>query len=305
MPVRIDPSGVGGPTPGAARGPRWQKVTRGLYLPAGTPRLAPAQRIAEAVAALPPSAAVTGWGSLYLNGAAFHDGRGATGRGLMPVQVRLPPGCHCKQAGVRCVQGPLEDVVVVHGIRCMPVPVAVFDSMRLRRDVRDAVVDLDMTAAAGLTTVRVVQQYVDARTSWRGTPGVPLVRAALALASDHSASPPETRLRLVWELDARLPRPLVNIPVRDKEGYLLGIPDLFDTVAGLVVEYDGDDHRDARRHSDDVDREAEFRAVGLEVTHVTGRDLARVPRLVQRLHTARGRALFLPPDERQWQVPRR
>lgn len=133
---------------------------------------------------------------------------------------------------------------------------------------------------------------------------MPVVRAALELASDRSASPPETRLRLVWELDAGLPPPLVNVPVYSRTGQLLGIPDLLDPVAGLVVEYDGDDHRDPHRHSEDVDREARFRGVGLEVTRVTGRDLRRTPELVHRLHTARKRARFDPEDSRAWVIGR-
>jgi hypothetical protein len=198
------------------------------------------------------------------------------------------------------IEGAADDVVEIRGLRCMAAVPSVFDAMRLHPDVRGAVVDADMAAAARLLAIKDLQAYVDARPTWRGTPGVPVVRAALKLAHDRSASPPETRLRLVWVLDAGLPPPLVNVPVYDRSGHLLGIPDLLDPVAGLVVEYDGDDHRDPARHSDDVDREARFRGVRLEVTRVTGRDLRRTPELVHRLQTARKRALFLPERERNW-----
>src|SRR3712207_878710 len=113
-------------------------------------------------------------------------------------------------------------------------------------------------------------------------------------ADEDSASPQETRLRLVWLLDARLPRPLVNQPVFSLDGVLLGYPDLLDKEAGLVVEYDGEDHRASTRHSHDVDREAGFREHGLEVTRVTGGDFRRTDALVQRLHRARRRAGFEP-----------
>ena len=160
-----------------------------------------------------------------------------------------------------------------------------------------------MALAARILDLTTLQDLVRSR-SWRGTRGACQVRAALALASPRSASPPETRLRLVWVLDAGLPPPLVNVAVYDRRGHLLGIPDLLDPVAGLAVEYDGDDHRDPARHSDDVDREARFRSVRLEVTRVTGRDLRRTPELVQRLHTARKRALFLPDTSRPWVLGR-
>lgn len=58
----------------------------------------------------------------------------------------------------------------------------------------------------------------------------------MALASEHSRSPNETRTRLIYLLDAGLPTPLVSCPIRDRAGRLLGIADLFDPVAGLAVE---------------------------------------------------------------------
>jgi hypothetical protein len=201
---------------------------------------------------------------------------------------------------VQFVRGEVRRTATVLGTACMPVRTALFDAMRLRDDVRDAVVDLDMTAAARLTTVGGMTGFVEGRHSWRGVPGVPLVRQALRLASDHSASPPETRLRLVWLLDAGLPPPLVNQPVYERHGRLLGYPDLLDVEAGLVVEYDGDDHRSAARHSDDVDREARFRRAGLEVTRITGRDLWNPLAVVERLREARGRARWDPPERRSW-----
>ena len=70
--------------------------------------------------------------------------------------------------------------------------------------------------------------------------------------------------------------------------------------AGLVVEYDGDDHRPARRHSSDVDREALFRRHRLEVTRVTGPDLADRAKVVRRLHGGRALARFEAPSRRTW-----
>ena len=86
----------------------------------------------------------------------------------------------------------------------------------------------------------------------------------------------------------------------DRGGRLLGYPDLFDPVAGLVGEYDGDDHRKARRHSADVGREARLRDVGLEVTRATAADVRDRDALVARIHAARNRARFEPPERRQW-----
>ena len=106
-----------------------------------------------------------------------------------------------------------------------------------------------------------------------GCRGVRRVSAALDLAGELSRSPNETRMRLVWVLDAGLPAPRVNQPVFDRGGRLLGIVDLLDVEAGLVGEYDGADHRGAARHAGDVGREDELRRAGLEVFRVTGPDL--------------------------------
>lgn len=305
VPLHLDTTGRTGPTPGAARGTKWEKTGPGFYVPTGTDRQRPEQRIVEAITGVHEEAVLTGWAAVRMHGGAFFDGRDSDWRKVLPVHVRVPPGIHPRpRRGVRFLEGPIGDVVEIHGLPCMPMTPALFDAMRLRGDVREAVVDLDMAAAARLSSVSAMRAHVASRSSWQGVPGVPVVRAALRLADDGSASPPETRLRLVWVLDARLPRPLVNVPVYDKQGRLLGIPDLLDPVAGLAVEYDGDDHRDPARHSDDVDREARFRGVRLEVTRVTGRDLRRTPQLVHRLHTARKRALFLPASKRDWVIGR-
>jgi hypothetical protein len=88
--------------------------------------------------------------------------------------------------------------------------------------------------------------------------------------------------------------------VFDLSGRLLGYPDLLDPIAGLVGEYDGDDHRKPARHSRDVAREARLRAVGLEVTRATGADVLDRAELTARILEARARARFEPPEHRRW-----
>ena len=136
---------------------------------------------------------------------------------------------------------------------------------------RTAVVVIEMAVAAGLTKVASYARYVaPGRNAWTG---VPFVRKALLLAIDDSRSPQETRMRLCWVLDAGLPPPLCNRELFDLDGNLIGIPDLFDPVAGLVGEYDGADHKDGQRHRRDVAREERFRDHGLEYFEVVGGDL--------------------------------
>jgi hypothetical protein len=191
-----------------------------------------------------------------------------------------------------------HEIVEVNGLPCTVVDRATFDAMRFARSVREAVVAVDMMAAAVLTSVARMGEYVvPHRQAWTG---VPQCREALALADEGSRSPQESRLRLVWMLDAARPRPLVNRPVFDLTGQLLGYPDLLDPEAGVVGEYDGEDHRGAARHSSDVAREARFRDHHLEVFRVTGPDMRDTSLLVDRIDSAYRRATRQPPGRRTW-----
>ena len=179
----------------------------------------------------------------------------------------------------------------------MPVERALFDEMRSRKRLFDSVVAMDMALLAGLTTIDAMVEYVAGRGGWAG---VPLVRKALELADPHSASPPEVRLRLLWQVSMKLPRLLVNVGVFDRAGVFVGYPDLLDVEAGLVIEYDGADHLPEKRRSKDVDREGAFLDLGLEVVHVVALDMRHQKKLADRLVRARRRARFVPEEARRW-----
>ena len=260
----------------------------------------PEQRILEQAMRLTSGGAVTGWAACRMHGAAFFDGLRDGGRTSVPVplncgplhQIRRQPGDDL----IRDILNP-DEIVDVRGVPCTTVPRATFDAMRYARDVRRAVVALDMMAAAGLTTVAEMRDYVGRKQAWTG---VQRARDAVALAEDLSRSPQETRLRLMWQLDAGRGRPLVNRPLFDLRGRLLGYPDLFDPEAGVVGEYDGADHRSAQRHSDDVDRESGFRDHLLEVVRFTGPDMTVPQRVTERIHAAYARARWVAPARRTW-----
>ena len=141
------------------------------------------------------------------------------------------------------------------------------------------------------------RDYVDSRPAWTG---VYRARFAADHAVDGSRSPQETLLRLVWVLDAGLPRPLCNQPVFSLGGSLLGYPDLFDPVAGLVGEYDGKDHLREDRRRRDRTREERFRDHGLEYVAIVTGELTRTAAVVERLRAAYRRAPFTPRDRRRW-----
>lgn len=282
-------------------GPKWRRVGRNAYVPVTADATLPEQRIVEATAHLDARGAVTGWGALRMLGATYFDGRSAGGS-LADVPLALGHSSgRRKQPGIELSYELLEDdeLVEVQGIRVAgPLP-ALFHEMRRPGDWRDAVVAMDMTAAAELVSIRQMANYVAERPGWRRSKQA---AHALGLASEHARSPAEPRLRMIWVCDAGLPPPLVNRELFDLDGRLICVPDLLDVEAGLVVEYDGAEHRRARRHSKDVAREEACRRLGLEYCKVTGPDMHSVPTVVDRLLSTRSRALFLEPDQRRWTV---
>ena len=110
----------------------------------------------------------------------------------------------------------------------------------------------------------------------------------------------EVATRLVWQLDAGLPRLLTNVPVFDLTGNHIGTPDMLDPVAGVAVEYNGAMHLEGAQRARDVRREEAFRHVGLECLTVLAGDSSNRPLLAGRMIAARERALWLPEDQRRW-----
>ena len=299
-PVRRQPHDLSGPTRAEARGKAWRQTSWGYYVPAEVDESVPEQRILEQSVRAPAGGAVTGWAGCRCWGARFFDGLRPDGVTLMPVPIVT--GGQGLRGDERIVVlrdriGP-EEIVVRHGIPCARELRALFDAMRCH-DLREAVVDMDMMAAAERVSISRMCRYAAGHPGWTG---LPVVMAALPLASEHSRSPNETRTRLVWVLDAGLPPPLVNRPIFDRAGRLLGIADLLDVEAGLVGEFDGADHRGARGQTKDAGREDLFRRHGLEVFHVTGLDLAHTDRVVDRMLSARARALWQREAERRWTI---
>jgi hypothetical protein len=106
----------------------------------------------------------------------------------------------------------------------------------------------------------------------------------------------------VWTVDAGLPATQVNRTLRTPDGRFICVPDLFDEDAGLVVEYDGEEHSRTRRRASDASRHDRCRDVGLEYCVVTAPDMRRRDALVARLRAARQRASFTAPEHRRWVV---
>jgi hypothetical protein len=81
---------------------------------------------------------------------------------------------------------------------------------------------------------------------YRGARGLKALRRVLPLVDGGAASPPETRLRLLF-IDDGLPRPTTQIPICGDNGRLIRMADMGWEDYMVVVEYDGDQHRTDRR----------------------------------------------------------
>lgn len=290
--------GSSDPTWEVANGPGYDRVARGYYAPSGRPRCVE-QRIIDAAVRLhgdPARGVVTGWAGLRWVGARFLDGAPAHGAGELPVELHVNgslmqlPGTLVSKRFV----APSE-ARVVDGLPVGTVPRCLFDEIARCDDLWTAVQAIDMAAAAELISAWVFATYVGVCNS---RTGAPLARHAVSLAVDESRSPRETWMRLIWILIAGLDPPLVNQPVYDLEGRLIGIPDLFDPVAGLAGEYQGAHHKGIGQHRADVDRAERFRQHGIEIVEIVQGDTrdAAASRIVQ----ARARAKFLAPAKRTW-----
>lgn len=298
-PVGLDPDGRDGPTRNQARGPRWRGTSTGRYVPSSVDGTGVHQRVLEQGSRVRSWGAVTAWASLRWQGASFFEGMDhATGE-LLPVPLVIGSGGlrPDPRVSISFEQLAPDERHAVDGLSATVVPRALFDEVRRHGRLRQAIVDIEMTIAAGLLTLDDFRNYVWGRNGWTG---VALVREAMGLAGLGCRTPQEVRMVLTWMWDAQLPRPLANVPVFDLAGNLIAIPDLLDVDAGCVGEYQGAHHKDGSRHRADVARQQALRDHGLEHFEVVGGDLGDRALVVRRMHAARGRSLFLPPGERRW-----
>ena len=295
-PVRRRAEGAAGPTPGVLRGPTWLQVARGWHVPVGTPRT-PEQRAYEVGARLRPDGLLTGWAALRLAGASYFEGLAHDRRTPLPVPVLLHHEARLRgpEVLVERTRGPLPAAVIRSGVRCVPSELALLHEVRRATSRRRAGVMVDMALAARVVDLERLRETASTH---RRLPAA--AAYALERACAECRSPRESEMMQVWESAAGFPRPLMNREVRDLTGRLLAVVDLLDVEAGVCGEFNGAAHRSAARQSRDEKRHADLRAVGLETFAVVGRDSEKVQ--VERMTAARGRALWLPPAQRRWQV---
>ena len=299
-PVRLDPTGVDGPTPGQARGPAWRRTSHGLYVPAYVERTTE-QRVVEAAAVLPAYGGVTGWAGLRWLGAAWFDGVRRGGREERPVTLAVADRSVRPQPdlGIATSEERMDpsELVVHRGIVVTSAIRSVFFEMRYTDTETEAVQLADMTAYADLVSRDEMLAFAAINPGWTG---IDRFRVGAIDMDENAWSPTEVTMRRRWQHLAGLPRPQTNRPVFDLAGRHLGTPDLIDPVAGVIGEYNGVLHLEGAQRSRDVEREARFRAVGLESVEMLAGDLADPYPFLARLRAAYARAARLPVSDRAW-----
>lgn len=124
---------------------------------------------------------------------------------------------------------------------------------------------------------------------YRGARGVAKLKAALPLVDGGAASPPESRLRLLY-IDAGLPRPETQIPIVDEWGRVVRTVDMGWDDFKVASEYDGGQHQtDRAQYVKDLRVLPKLEQLGWDVMRVIKED--RATDVVQRAYralTARG-----------------
>jgi len=282
-------------------GPLWTPVVRGSHVWLGGDAEDPLVRIQAVAELMPAGAVVGGWAALYLLGVRDLDGR--TGRAaatMLPVLVCVGPvGRMRRRRGIAVDRSTLlpEDVTEAQGIPVTTALRSCLDIMRMH-GVEEGVVAGDAAGRFGVASPDAIQDFV---ASHPGMRGIPQARVAAPLVDAGAASCPESRLRVVWVLEAGLPVPLVNRGLVDEGGVLLGEPDLFDPEAAMAGEYDGSDHRTLLRHTSDNAREEGFERHNVTVVRATAIDLwPRRAHLVSRLRAGHGDGLARDRSRDRW-----
>ena len=253
----------------------WTRPHHGVVAPDHLDPDDPLVRVQHALPILSAGSVLTGWASARWQGNVMLDGQGPSGQ-KVPVTLASPDGGqHRNRPGIRATRRSMlpDETLIFDGVPVTTLARAVYDQALDARSLRETVVTIDMGASRVVpqarTTLANIHRLVERHHKTRG---IVRVRKALALATDRSASPWETRTRLLAVLDADLGSLRQNAPVFDLAGGLLGVADLIDPETGLVIESDGSHHREAEQHTDDNRREERFERANAVVCRVTALD---------------------------------
>ena len=222
----------------ALRGKSWKRVGSELYCWAELPE-DPWLTLSAWQQVLPADAVFGRSTAAWMHGLDF-DPVGPV-EALAPVAsgLRSRAGLNVRRSGLQ----PAE-VASIRGLIATTLNRTLLDLCACWTAV-EALVAVDMALSLRKTSILDLWRYAEGEA---GRQGCARLRDLVRIAAP-AESPMETRLR--WLLLANgLPRPQVQVDLRDEPGAFLGRADLFYRSAQLVVEFDGGNHRE-RLVSDD------------------------------------------------------
>lgn len=134
----------------------------------------------------------------------------------------------------------------------------------------------EVATVRGMRATTVERTFRDLRLRLSRVEFIVLADTALRLGlgrfdemAEPAESPMETRLRWML-LEAGLPRPQVQTELHNEEGRFVGRADLYYPAARLVIEYDGQNHRD--RLAEDNRRQNALLSAGYRLLRFTTSD---------------------------------
>lgn len=277
-----------GLTASQLRGPRVRRVFRGLYCdPAVSDQVE--ALLTAALHLLPAGSAIAGLHAAALHGLPLPlltDRHAASIALRVCVPVSVTRKNHRVGLDVRWTELPAAHVQVVQGIRTLA-PARLLLDLAADGWGRD---DLVALVDAALHNHRVTAAQLAEVLAWAARRrGCRLARLVIGLADAGAESPMETRLRLII-IDAGLPKPLTNRPVKDR-GRTVAWPDLSYPEWKIAIEYDGADHAGSARRARDEWRRVELRERGWTVLTFTSHEVLKAPEVVvARVRAQIGRA---------------
>jgi Protein of unknown function (DUF559) len=200
------------------------------------------------------------------------------------VHITVPPGTRLRHRADRRVHcTALPDTLVAHraGVRVTSPG----------RTWLDLAAVLPAAALLAVTDQMLARRYpeqgfVRLLATGRGVRGIRTARRVLPVADARSGSPMESVLRWLAH-EAGLPAPVLQHVVRDAAGAFLGRVDLAWPEHRVLVEFDGDVHRERGVFVNDVRRQNLLVLAGWTVLRFTSADvLGRPERVLRVLRTA-------------------
>ena len=193
-----------------------------------------------------------------------------------PIEVTIPPARMVSRLSMTMVRrselSPRE-VARRRGLRVTSIDRTIADLGR-RLPLIEAVTVLEMAMHRRLVSEARLRAWIASHPRF---PGIACLRRALELAEPDTESVMETRLRLLL-VQAGLPRPLVQVSLRDDGGHFLGCPDLYYPSHRLALEYDGAGHRE--RLVADNQRQNRLVDAGYRLLRFTAFDVLSAPHSV-------------------------